>query len=133
MRHKPPWQASIIFCSVGPSVPGLLMKRFTYASHATSCFSASNQWVFLNVSGAANDHDTPQATRRPPLAPICSSADISFSIIYVDCHAVFCFYSNSGHTEFPFGSTLINLSPLISCIPQAFQQGGLKTEYCIVD
>lgn len=65
--------------------------------------------------------------------PVCSSADISFNIIYVGCHAVLCFYSNSGHTEFPFGSVVINLSLLISCIPQAFQQGGLKAESCIVD
>lgn len=72
-------------------------------------------------------------TQRPPLDTICSSADISFSIIYVDCRAVLCFYSNSGRTGFPFGSIVINLSLLISCIPQAFQQGGLKTEYCIVD
>lgn len=133
MRQNPLWQASIIFCSIGFDMPALLLKRFTYVSRSTSCFSASNQWVFLNVSGAANDHGAPRATSRPPLDPICSSADISFNIIYVGCHAVLCFYSNSGHTELPFGSAVINLSLLISCIPQAFQQGGLKAEYIIVD
>lgn len=45
----------------------------------------------------------------------------------------FCFYSNSGHTEFPFASLVINLSLLIAYIPQAFQQGGLKADSCIVD
>lgn len=64
----------------------------------------------------------------------CSGANISLSIIGVAFYAVLCFYSNSGHTEFPFGCIVINLSLLISCIPQAFQQGGgLKAESCIVD
>lgn len=36
MRHKPPWKTSIIFCSIGSSIAGLLMKHFTYDSHASS-------------------------------------------------------------------------------------------------
>lgn len=132
MKHKLPWQVGIISCSTAFNIRTLRLKHFTRFAPTTSCSSASNHWVFLNVSGAANDHGMSRAIPRPPLDPVCSSADISFNIIYVSCHAVLCFYSNSGYTELPFASVVINLSLLISCIPQAFQQGGLKVESCIV-
>lgn len=104
---------------------------------------------FLMSLVQQNDHDLPQATHRPLWDPVCHGADITplppplyflFCFIYFfclydvgACRAVLCFYSNSGRAEFPFGSVVINLSLLISCIPQAFQQGGLKAESCIVD
>lgn len=133
MRHTPPWQAGVICCSIAFNVRGLPLKHSAYFTPAASCSSASNQRVFLNVSGAANDRVLSRAAPGPPPDPVCSSADISFSIVYVRCRAVLCFYSNSGHTEFPYAGVVINLSLLISCIPQAFQRGGLKAESCIVD
>lgn len=47
MRHKPPWHASIIFCSIGFSIPGLLMKHFTYDSHASSSSLHQTSGYFL--------------------------------------------------------------------------------------
>lgn len=61
------------FCSFAFNILAMLLKHFTYFTPATSYFSASKQWVFLNVSDAANDHGMPWVTPRPLLDPVCGS------------------------------------------------------------
>lgn len=59
---------------------------------------------------------------RTSVRPVSSNAHrLQYHLRGLPCS--FSFYSNSGHTGFPFAGVVINLSALIACTPGAFSAG----------
>lgn len=128
MRNNPSCKLASFFAWLAALFRQL--KHFTYVSHGSICSLASNPWGCSNVSGAASDHEMPQAAPGPSCLWWCRYLPRYHITIWPSMQR---FYSNYDRAEIPFGNLVINLSLLISCIPQAFRKGSLKAESCIVD
>lgn len=121
------WHYFLLDCLQYPSIAAETLHLFHPAArlHQTSGYFLMSAVQQMIMAWHRQLQDLPQT--------LFVAVQILALISFMWAAKQFCFYSNSGHTEFPFASVVINLSLLISCIPQAFQQGGLKAESCIVD
>lgn len=128
------WQANMFFfflplSSVAFNILELLPKHSSHSGSATSLQRTSGS-VLMSVMQQmiVARHGDSRTTARPVSR---GAHRLQYHLRGLPCS--FSFYSNSGHTGFPFAGVVINLSPLIACTPGAFRRGGLKAERCIFD